>query len=132
MKMITAFVVAEQLDFICTQLIHEGILGMTVTQSCGHGRDAILVASMTGGPDIPDLMPTTMIEVAVAGNQLNRALRAIVTGLKSEGCCQGKIIVRDLETVVDIRTGSSSDDEVNSDRSWRSQELQKNLSSGMR
>ncbi len=132
MRMITAFVVAEQLEIICARLIHEGIVGMTVTQSCGHGRDVVLVASMTGGPDIPDLVPTTMIEVAVTGSQLNKALRAIQTASKSYDGGQGKIIVRPLESVIDIRTGLESDDGAPSDRTIRSRDRQENLSSDMR
>ena len=132
MRMITAFVAAERLESICARLTREGIVGMTVTQCCGHGRDVVLVASINGGPDIPDLLPTTMIEVAVTGSQLNKAMRAILVASRSEGGGQGKILVRPLESVIDFRTGAESGDGSILDRTVKSRELPTNLSSDMR
>lgn len=105
MQMITAAIQHAKLESISPELIAVNILDMTVTTCSGHGRDAALVASFRGGPDLPDLLPMILLEVMVPGYKVKQAVEAIVRGARSGPCGAGKIFVKNLARVVRIDTG---------------------------
>ncbi|MEQ1697222.1 MAG: P-II family nitrogen regulator [Hyphomicrobiaceae bacterium] len=110
MKMITAYIQPQRLDFVGRELLAANISDMTVTTCCGYGRDAVLVPSFRGGPDAPDLLATVLLEVIVPAWKTQHAVEAIVRGARTGSCGDGKLFITALERVVRIGSGAEISD----------------------
>lgn len=105
MIMITAYVQPFRLENVRSELLAQGILGMTVDDVSGHGRNAARTVGFRGEDNICQLLPKVKIEVAVNDDVRDVALQAIIAGARLGQFGDGKIFVTNLERVVTIRTG---------------------------
>lgn len=105
MKMIEAIVKPFKLDEIKDALLELGIHGMTVTEVKGFGRQKGHKETYRGMEYTIEFVPKVKIEIAVAEQDVHPAVEAIVRNAKTGTIGDGKIFVRDLDTVIRIRTG---------------------------
>lgn len=110
MKMITAIIKPYKLDDVREALSEMGIHGLTVTEVKGFGRQKGHTELYRGAEYVVDFLPKAKIEVAVADDQLEKAVEAITNAANTGKIGDGKIFVSNLEQVVRIRTGETGDE----------------------
>jgi len=83
------------------------VLGMTVTECKGFGRQKGHKEQYRGAEYTVDFLPKTKLEVVVTDGQAQAAIDAIVAGARTGKIGDGKIFVSNLDNVVRIRTGEA-------------------------
>ena len=107
MKLVTAIIRPFKLDEVRHALTKIGIQGLTVTEVQGYGRQKGHTEIYRGAEYAVNFLPKIKIEVAVASEQVSRAVEAITAAAKTGQIGDGKIFVLDLESAVRIRTGET-------------------------
>ena len=97
MFMIVAVIQPFRLEQVRSELLTAGVVGLTVCECVGHGRQPKIVSSLHGGPDIAELVPKVRIDLAVSANNLEIAIDAIVRGARLGKIGDGKIFVSPVE-----------------------------------
>ena len=104
MKWVTAIIKPFTLDDVREALGEAGVQGMTVTEVKGFGRQRGHTELYRGAEYVVDFLPKVKIEIAVADDQVELAVEAIVRAARTGKVGDGKIFVSDLEQVIRIRT----------------------------
>ncbi|MFT6031542.1 MAG: nitrogen regulatory protein P-II 2 [Arenicella sp.] len=107
MKLVTAIIRPFKLDDVKDALSAIGVMGMTVSEVKGFGRQKGHTEIYRGAEYAIDFIPKTKIEVAVADDVLDTVIDAIVESAKGNKVGDGKIFVTTLDNVVRIRTGET-------------------------
>lgn len=109
MKLIEAIIKPFKLDEVKDALLEIGIQGMTVTEVKGFGRQKGHKETYRGQEYTIEFVPKVKLEVAVNDGQVPRVLDTITRAAKTGSIGDGKIFVRDLSSVVRIRTGETGE-----------------------
>ncbi|HKN86456.1 MAG TPA: P-II family nitrogen regulator [Nitrospiraceae bacterium] len=109
MKLIEAMIKPFKLAEVKDALLEIGAKGMTVTEVKGFGRQKGHKETYRGTEYTIEFVPKIKIEVAVADEQVARAIETICRMARTGSIGDGKIFVRDLHTAVRIRTGETGD-----------------------
>ena len=107
MKIVMAIIKPFKLDEVRDALTGIGVHGMTVTEVKGYGRQKGHTEIYRGAEYAVSFLPKIKIEVAVAADQVDRAIDTITTAAKTGQIVDGKIFVLNLDTAVRIRTGET-------------------------
>jgi len=110
MKLVTAIIRPFKLDDVKDALSSIGVMGMTVTEVKGFGRQKGHTEVYRGAEYAIDFIPKTKIEVAVADDILDAVVDTIADSAKGNKIGDGKIFIADLADVVRIRTGETGDE----------------------
>lgn len=112
MKLVTAIIRPFKLDDVKDALSAIGVMGMTVSEVKGFGRQKGHTEIYRGAEYAIDFIPKTKIEVAVADDVLDKVIEAIVESAKGNKVGDGKIFVTNLDNVVRIRTGETGTEAI--------------------
>ena len=107
MKIVMAIIKPFKLDEVRDALTAAGMHGMTVTEVKGYRRQKGHTEIYRGAEYAVNFLPKIKIEVAVASDQVGRAIETIAAAAKTGQIGDGKIFVLDLESAVRIRTGET-------------------------
>ncbi|MBK6726930.1 MAG: P-II family nitrogen regulator [Xanthomonadales bacterium] len=110
MKMIMAIIKPFKLDDVREALAEIGVQGITVTEVKGFGRQKGHTELYRGAEYVVDFLPKIKLEIAVADDQAERAVEAIMHAANTNKIGDGKIFVYQLDRVVRIRTGELDGD----------------------
>jgi nitrogen regulatory protein PII len=110
MKMVIAIIKPFKLDDVRDALANIGIKGITVTEVKGFGRQKGHTELYRGAEYVVDFLPKVKLEIAVADDQVDAVIDAVVNSAATGKIGDGKIFVSDLERVIRIRTGESGND----------------------
>ncbi len=105
MKMVVAVIKPFKLDDVREALAEVGVQGVTVSEVKGFGRQKGHAELYRGAEYVVDFLPKIKIEVAVADEDVDRIIEAIVAAANTGKIGDGKIFVYPLERVIRIRTG---------------------------
>ena len=105
MKMITALVRPSKVDAVKTALVALDIVGMTVSEVRGFGRQKGQVERYRGNEFTVDFLPKSKIVVVVDDTKVEPAIQAITESARTGEIGDGKIFVSPVETAIRIRTG---------------------------
>jgi nitrogen regulatory protein P-II 1/nitrogen regulatory protein P-II 2 len=105
MKLITAVIRPSSIDAVKQALVDASILGMTIAEVRGFGRQKGQVERYRGSEFTVDFLPKARVDVVVDDGQLNTAVEAITTAARSGDIGDGKIFVVPVEEVIRVRTG---------------------------
>ena len=105
MKMVMAVIKPFKLDDVREALSAQGVAGITVTEVKGYGRQKGHTELYRGAEYVVDFLPKVKVEVAVADEQVEAVVEAIVRAAGTGKIGDGKVFVYDLGSVVRIRTG---------------------------
>jgi len=104
MKMVTAIIKPFKLDEVREALTAIGVLGITVTEVKGFGRQKGHTELYRGAEYVVDFLPKIKLEAAVAKEMLELVIEAIEKSAHTGNIGDGKIFVQSIEQVVRIRT----------------------------
>jgi nitrogen regulatory protein PII len=110
MKLITAIVKPFTLDDVKTSLEDAGVLGMTVSEIQGYGRQKGHTEVYRGAEYSVDFVPKVRIEVVVDDSIVDKVLDSIVRSARTGKIGDGKVWVSPVETIVRVRTGERGTD----------------------
>jgi nitrogen regulatory protein P-II 2 len=109
MKLVIAIIKPFKLDEVRDALTRIGVHGMTVSEVKGYGRQKGHMEIYRGAEYAVNFLPKLRLEIAVASDQLEQAMEAIVAAAKTGQIGDGKIFVTPIEHAVRIRTGETDD-----------------------
>ena len=112
MKLITAIIKPFKLDDVRQALADVGIQGITVTEVKGFGRQRGHTELYRGAEYVVDFLPKSKIEIAIADDQVEAVVEAIMQAARTGKIGDGKIFVTPLTQVIRIRTGESGSQAV--------------------
>ena len=110
MKLITAIVKPFTLDDVKTSLEDAGVLGMTVSEVQGYGRQKGHTEVYRGAEYSVDFVPKVRIEVVIDDSIVDKVVDAIVRSARTGKIGDGKVWVSPVETIVRVRTGERGTD----------------------
>jgi nitrogen regulatory protein PII len=105
MKKIEAIIKPFKLDEVKTALTEIGVIGMTVTEVNGYGRQKGHTETFRGSEYSVDFTPKVKLEVAVEDSLFEQALETIIKTARTGKIGDGKIFVTELYEIIRIRTG---------------------------
>jgi nitrogen regulatory protein P-II 1 len=108
--MVMAIIKPFKLDDVREALSEAGVNGITATEVKGFGRQKGHTELYRGAEYVVDFLPKIKLEVAVADDQSERVVEAIMHAAGTGKIGDGKIFVYDLDRVVRIRTGELDGD----------------------
>ena len=110
MKLVTAIVKPFTLDDVKTSLEEAGVLGMTVSEVQGYGRQKGHTEVYRGAEYSVDFVPKVRIEVVVDDAIVDKVVDSIVRSARTGKIGDGKVWVTPVETIVRVRTGERGTD----------------------
>jgi nitrogen regulatory protein P-II 1 len=110
MKLITAIVKPFTLDDVKTSLEEAGVLGMTVSEIQGYGRQKGHTEVYRGAEYSVDFVPKVRIEVVVDDSIVDKVVDSIIRSARTGKIGDGKVWVSPVETIVRVRTGERGTD----------------------
>lgn len=112
MKKIEAIIKPFKLEEVKDALGELGILGMTVMEVKGFGRQKGHTEIYRGSEYTVDFLPKVRVEVVVADNRVDVAVAAIIKAAKTGKIGDGKVFVSKVEEAIRIRTEEKGDGAV--------------------
>ena len=112
MKMIFAIIRPHRLQDVKEALADVGVVGMTVTDVRGAGRQKGQVERYRGSEYSIDLLAKIKLEVAVLDDQCEEVVAAIRQSAHTGEIGDGKIFILPLEDSVRVRTGERGEDSL--------------------
>ena len=109
MKKVEAIIRHHKLDNVKKALTERGIVGMTITEVRGFGRQKGHKEMYRGTEYTVDFVPKIKLEVVVADAQLPVVLETIVRAAQTGQVGDGKMFISDLSEVMRIRTGETGE-----------------------
>ena len=110
MKLLKCVVRPNALEKVKDALSELGIMGMTVTEVKGFGRQKGHTELYRGAEYVVDFLPKVKLEVVISDDQLDAAVDAIIKAAKTDKIGDGKIFVSDIAQAIRIRTGEEGDE----------------------
>ncbi|HOE12172.1 MAG TPA: P-II family nitrogen regulator [bacterium] len=112
MKKIEAIIKPFKLDEVRDALTEIGIVGLTISEVRGFGRQKGHKELFRGSEYVVDLLPKVKIEVVVTDDMAQQVVDTLMTTARTGNIGDGKIFVSDLSEVYRIRTGERGPDAV--------------------
>ena len=103
MTKIEAIIQPSRFEAVKDALIEAGIVGMTVTDVRGHGRQKGHTEVYRGREYSIDLLPKMKIELVVPDKLVNAAVEAIVKAARTGKIGDGKIFLTRVDDAIRIR-----------------------------
>jgi len=108
-KKIESVIRPHLLDAVKNALQEVGVVGMTVSEVKGFGRQKGHTETYRGAEYKVDFLPKVKVEIAVADTVVDAAVDAVMKTARTGKFGDGKIFVTTIEDVVRIRTGERGD-----------------------
>jgi nitrogen regulatory protein P-II 1 len=105
MKKVESIVRPHLLEAVKNALQEVGVVGMTVSEVKGFGRQKGHTETYRGSEYKVEFLPKIKIEVVLTDELVDQAVEAILKTAKTGKFGDGKVFVSSLEEVVRIRTG---------------------------
>ena len=107
MKKIEAIIRHFKLEDAKSALTAAGVMGMTITEVRGFGRQKGQKEQYRGAEYTVDFMPKAKMEIVVSDDQLESVVKIVIENARTGQVGDGKIFITDLTDVLRIRTGES-------------------------
>ena len=112
MKLVTAIVKPFVLEDVKGALEQLGVLGMTVSEVQGYGRQKGHTEVYRGAEYSVDFVPKVRVEVVADDALADKVVDAVVEAARTGKIGDGKVWVTPVESVVRVRTGERGADAV--------------------
>ena len=105
MKKIEAIIRPFKLEDVKVALVNAGIIGMTVSEVRGFGRQKGQVERYRGSEFTVEFLQKLKVEVVVDNEKVDSVIQAIAEAAKTGEIGDGKIFISQVDAVIRIRTG---------------------------
>ena len=112
MKLITAIIKPFVLEDVKGALEQIGVLGMTVSEVQGYGRQKGHTEVYRGAEYSVDFVPKVRVEVVADDTLADKVVDAVVESARTGKIGDGKVWVTPVESVIRVRTGERGGDAV--------------------
>ena len=112
MKLVTAIVKPFVLEDVKAALEQIGVLGMTVSEVQGYGRQKGHTEVYRGAEYSVDFVPKVRVEVVADDTLADKVVDAIVEAARTGKIGDGKVWVTPVDSVIRVRTGERGSDAV--------------------
>ena len=112
MKKVEAIIRPHKLDQVKTDLVNDGIVGMTVSEVRGFGRQKGQTEVYRGSEYTVEFLQKLKLEIVVEDDQVEQVLEIVKNASQTGKVGDGKIFVIPVEDVMRIRTGERSSSAV--------------------
>ena len=109
MKKIEAIIKPFKLDDVKEALTEIGVIGMTVTEVRGFGRQKGHTELYRGSEYTIDFLPKVKIELVVADQIVEKVVAAIAAAARTGSIGDGKVFVMPMGEAIRIRTGEKGE-----------------------
>jgi nitrogen regulatory protein P-II 1 len=109
-KKVEAVIKPFKLDEVKRALSELGVVGMTVTEVKGFGRQKGHTELYRGAEYVVEFIPKVKLEVATSDVMAGRVVEAIEAAARTGKIGDGKIFVQPLDEVLRVRTGERGED----------------------
>lgn len=110
MKLVTAIVKPFTLDDVRHAVESAGVLGLTVSEVQGYGRQRGHTEVYRGAEYAVEFVPKVRLDVLVDDEFVERVVGAIISAARTGKIGDGKVWVSPVESLVRIRTGERDHD----------------------
>ena len=112
MKLVTAIVKPFVLEDVKGALEQIGVLGMTISEVQGYGRQKGHTEVYRGAEYSVDFVPKVRVEVVADDTLADKVVDAIVESARTGKIGDGKVWVTTVDSVIRVRTGERGSDAV--------------------
>ncbi len=105
MKKVEAIIRPFKLEDVKIALVNAGIVGMTVSEVRGFGRQKGQVERYRGSEFTVEFLQKLKLEIVVDDGQVDTVITAIQDAARTGEIGDGKIFVSTIDSVIRIRTG---------------------------
>ena len=112
MKRVEAIIKPFKLDDVKDALTAAGIIGMTVTEVRGFGRQKGHTEMYRGNEYTVDFLPKMKVEVVVPDGVADQVVALITAAARTGSIGDGKVFVSPLGDAVRIRTGEHGENAI--------------------
>ena len=108
MKKIEAIIRPFKLDEVKIALVNAGIVGMTVSEVRGFGRQKGQTERYRGSEYTVEFLQKLKLDIVVEDDQVEMVVDKIVTAARTGEIGDGKIFISPVEETIRIRTGEKN------------------------
>lgn len=112
MKKIEAIIRPFKLDEVKIALVNAGIVGMTVSEVRGFGRQKGQTERYRGSEYTVEFLQKLKVEVVAEDNQVDMVVDKIISAARTGEIGDGKIFISPVEQIVRIRTGEKNQEAI--------------------
>lgn len=108
MKKIEAIIRPFKLDEVKIALVNAGIVGMTVSEVRGFGRQKGQTERYRGSEYTVEFLQKLKVEIVVEDSQVEMVLDKVIAAARTGEIGDGKIFISPVEEIIRIRTGEKN------------------------
>ncbi|MEI6381199.1 MAG: P-II family nitrogen regulator [Cyanobacteriota bacterium ELA615] len=105
MKKVEAIIRPFKLDEVKIALVNAGIVGMTVLEVRGFGRQKGQTERYRGSEYTVEFLQKLKVEIVVEDNQVEMVVEKLIAAARTGEIGDGKIFVSPVDQIIRIRTG---------------------------
>ncbi|MBE9079583.1 P-II family nitrogen regulator [Romeria aff. gracilis LEGE 07310] len=108
MKKIEAIIRPFKLDEVKIALVNAGIVGMTVSEVRGFGRQKGQTERYRGSEYTVEFLQKLKVEIVVEDTQVDMVVEKVIEAARTGEIGDGKIFISPVNEIVRIRTGEKN------------------------
>ena len=108
LKKVEAIIRPFKLDEVKIALVNAGIVGMTVSEVRGFGRQKGQTERYRGSEYTVEFLQKLKVEIVVEDNQVDMVVDKVIAAARTGEIGDGKIFISPVEQVIRIRTGEKN------------------------
>lgn len=108
MKRVEAIIRPFKLDEVKIALVNAGIVGMTVSEVRGFGRQKGQTERYRGSEYTVEFLQKLKLEIVVEDTQVDMVVSKIIEAARTGEIGDGKIFISPVDEIVRIRTGEKN------------------------
>ena len=109
-SLVTAIVKPHRLDAVKDAIRGAGVVGLTVSEVQGYGRQGGKTETFRGSEYTVDFVPKVKVEVVVADTDVDKVIEVIAAAGRTGKIGDGKLWAVGLDRLMRVRTGEVGDD----------------------
>tara|TARA_B100001027_G_scaffold142912_1_gene99558 strand:+ start:758 stop:1096 length:339 start_codon:yes stop_codon:yes gene_type:complete len=112
MKLVSAIIKPFKLQEVRESLVESGVIGLTVSEVKGYGRQKGHTEMYRGAEYSVDTLPKMRLDILIDDENAGSVIETITKSASTGKIGDGKIFVTNIEEIVRIRTGETGSDAI--------------------
>ena len=112
LKKVEAIIRPFKLDEVKIALVNAGIVGMTVSEVRGFGRQKGMTERYRGSEYTVEFLQKLKVEIVVENDQVDMVVDKIIAASHTGEIGDGKIFISPVEQIIRIRTGEKNQEAI--------------------